>query len=222
MPDYVHADITIGGLLTIHQIGVIAKKLFEIDRHNQVTYTFGGLLQQINETGEIFYKDEQAEWGEFSELEQYLREQGIWYDRDTDGSGDIESHITYFRGKDATESPFVEYYNYSGDVMVPIDTLVDIRKKVVELTPQGIAEMKKATEFMNNNSPTPTNISKVANDLLDILKKACDVIDVIHLDTDEALKAHDVEELPDVTIINPVKNKVLTQTELEQLRLEGL
>ena len=221
MPDYVNTTITIGGEITTYQLGQIAKELFKIDKH----ITFGGLLQQIKETREIYYSDPQAEHGEFQELEDYLRSQGIWYDRDSDMN--VDPHIAYFRGTNGLDELQIEFYDGGGDIIVSIDHILDARAKIKEKSEKIAVNFGDIRSMVDNGiyggAPVTTSfVRSITDRMLDALENYAKLSKDLMEDFDEVCSTYDLPELPNIKIIDPTKNKKLTETELEQLRVKGL
>ena len=93
MSDRFHASLEIGGPVSKDLIPALAAQISGADLlpHNVP------LEQHINNEGLLPLEDEQAAYGEFPELEDWLEEQGIEFDRYSSGYFDLLPEWVSFR-----------------------------------------------------------------------------------------------------------------------------
>lgn len=102
MADYFWGEIEIGGPVPLSLVEGLLGEIGRVDRDrdgNPFTATDPAtLLEQLDETtGYLRLTNEQARYGQFEELEEFLREHGIAYDRRSFGKYEFTPEEALFR-----------------------------------------------------------------------------------------------------------------------------
>ena len=131
MADHIYATITIGGDVPYEKIKGLAEAIategiFEIGTGRRMTNSddvekYLLACAQVNKNP-TFY-DDQAPWGQFEDLEEWLKENDIDFDRDTEPSYEYDGETQAYRHE--TEEVYVYLHNASDHPVVKENVLVN-------------------------------------------------------------------------------------------------
>jgi hypothetical protein len=139
MSEQMAAEIWIGGKIAASLVpglcAAIAKEYVSLewgDSHFRPS-TADELLAACRENEQdvrlLWLCDDQARWGEFEDLEQFLREHDIAFTRRSDGRYEYEPAIAEYR---PNEGVFVLAANNSGEVVIPAYELATVETSLAE------------------------------------------------------------------------------------------
>lgn len=102
MADYFWGEIEIGGPVPLRLVQGLLSAIGQVDRGRTGTpFTAtdpATLLEQLDEdTGYLHLTNEQARYGQFEELEEFLQKHGIGYDRRSSGKHEFTPEEARFR-----------------------------------------------------------------------------------------------------------------------------
>ncbi len=132
MSDYMPAEIHIGGRIAKR---IVPDLCANIENQHVATEWGDAPFKPTTERdllgactdGVLWLCDTEARWGEFADLEEFLRENDIAYTRQTAGRYEYNPEIVEYRpGSD----PVVLTTLASGEPIVPVSALVDVTKAI--------------------------------------------------------------------------------------------
>jgi hypothetical protein len=102
MGDYFAGDIEIGGKISRKDLNELIEKILEggLKKDYNFLYTRGELVEAFATQKSVSLCDDQAKYGEFPELEAWLIEHKIPFDRHSDARYEYDAVNTYCRVED--------------------------------------------------------------------------------------------------------------------------
>jgi len=104
MADYFWGEIEIGGPVPPRLVNELLDPIGRLDRDDPINETpfyatdEASLLEQLDESTHVLHLvDGQARYGQFEELEAFLREHGMAYDRRSAGKYEFSPELVQFR-----------------------------------------------------------------------------------------------------------------------------
>jgi hypothetical protein len=133
MSDRFPGQITIGGPVKKEDLPKLLEKII---------YEYGcnedweegnppeNIKDLLNESGYICFGDHDARNGEFSELETFLKEKGIPFNRQSSGCYEYNPEIVYFRKE--MKEPIIFITDTDGEELVPLSSVKTIKNFLVK------------------------------------------------------------------------------------------
>ena len=109
MADYFPGKIEIGGVVPRHCVEELIAEIVEtkasLDEYCQAEVTEEALKNAIEKKKILTLCQDQARYGEFEELEGFLLDNGIHFNRHSDAYYEFDAEMIFFRGDDVSWFP---------------------------------------------------------------------------------------------------------------------
>lgn len=167
MSESMSAVIRIGGAVKQQQIPALCRAI----RDENVAMEWGGmpfepgsaidlLSARTEETGQLVLAlyDDQARWGQFDALEQFLQDHQIAYDRHSDGKYEYDAQLVRFR---PGHKPVAAICSTNGQPVIAASYIDPVRLWIAEAAEQfdsnspkrGIPLVRRAQRWLKRHMP---------------------------------------------------------------------
>ena len=143
MGEYFPAEITIGGKVParlleefLAEIRSAGAKVGGYDGAEFACQDAEELRQALDESGHLFLVDDQASFGMFEDLEGFLVDNGIPFDRHTDTKHEFDAENVRFRP--GMKRPARVSSNSLGDDLMDVDKVRPVAKALARLATAGV------------------------------------------------------------------------------------
>ena len=131
MADYFPGKIEIGGVVPRHCVEELIAEILEtkasLDEYGLAEVTQDALQHAIEKKQILILCDDQARWGQFEELEGFLLDRGIHFNRHSNSYCEFDAEKVFFRGDKVVEFAATQ----DGDLLQHCSCIDEILQKKI-------------------------------------------------------------------------------------------
>jgi hypothetical protein len=128
MADYFAGEIEVGGRISRSDLNELIDLIVseELKEDYGDTWTREKLVKEFATQDSVRVTDDQANYGEFPELEEFLVEHKISFNRHSDARYEHDSANLYYRGEETIGEAADFFSTQDGHDLVPVETIENI------------------------------------------------------------------------------------------------
>ena len=128
MGDYFAGEIEIGGPVSRSELNELIDLIVDegLKEDYSDTWTRDKLVKAFATQDTVRLTDDQASYGEFPELEEFLVEHKISFNRHSDARYEYDATNLYYRGEETIGEAAVFFSTQEGHDLIPVETIEKI------------------------------------------------------------------------------------------------